>query len=87
MEISCDIYNGVPEILMTITVLQHQRLHKWFTFSALGESPGVACYVHNDVSKFPVTITVLQHQRLHKWFTFSAHGESPGAAGDRGKLE
>ena len=31
-----------PGFQMTITVLQHQRLHKWFTFSALGESPGAA---------------------------------------------
>ena len=27
---------------MAITVLQHLRLHKWFTFSALGESTGAA---------------------------------------------
>ena len=27
---------------MTTMVLQHLRLHKWFTFSALGESPGAA---------------------------------------------
>ena len=28
--------------LMTAMVLQHQRLHRWFTFSALGESTGAA---------------------------------------------
>ncbi|KXB89251.1 hypothetical protein HMPREF3191_01385 [Veillonellaceae bacterium DNF00626] len=28
--------------LMTTTVLQHLRLHKWSTFSAHGESPGEA---------------------------------------------
>ena len=27
---------------MTTMVLQHQRLHKWFTFPALGESTGVS---------------------------------------------
>jgi len=26
-EISCDIYNGVSEFLMTAAVLQHLRLH------------------------------------------------------------
>ncbi len=34
-DISCDIYNGVSEFLMTVTVLQHLRLHKWFTFSEI----------------------------------------------------
>ena len=31
-----------PGFQVTATVLQHLRLHKWFTFSAHGESPGAA---------------------------------------------
>ena len=39
---ACYVHNDVSKFPVTITVLQHLRLHKWFTFSAHGESPGVA---------------------------------------------
>ena len=41
-DVSCDIYNGVPEFLMTTTFLSRLRLHYTFTFSAHGESTGAA---------------------------------------------
>ena len=40
--VACYVHNGVPEFLMTTTVLQHQRLHHTFTFPAHGESTGAA---------------------------------------------
>ena len=39
---ACYVHNDVSKFPVTATVLQHLRLHKWFTFSAHGESPGVA---------------------------------------------
>ena len=39
---ACYVHNDVSKFPVTTMVLQHQRLHKWFTFSAHGESPGAA---------------------------------------------
>ena len=39
---ACYVHNDVSKFPVTIMVLQHLRLHKWFTFSALGESTGEA---------------------------------------------
>ena len=39
---ACYGHNDVSKFPVTIMVLQHLRLHKWFTFSAHGESPGAA---------------------------------------------
>ena len=39
---ACYVHNDVSKFPVTIMVLQHLRLHKWFTFSAHGESTGEA---------------------------------------------
>ena len=39
-----------PGFQMTATVLQHLRLHKWFTFSALGDKRSAARDGDNGVS-------------------------------------
>ena len=39
---ACYVHNDASKFPVTTMVLQHQRLHKWFTFSAHGESPGAA---------------------------------------------
>ena len=80
---------------MIVTVLQYLRLHKWFTFSALGDKRSAEkIYAFNDCHIYEYDFLGIVNDyngfttsKIALTFTFSAHGESPGAAGDRGKLE
>ena len=40
--VACYVHNDVSKFPVTVTVLQHLRMHKLFTFSALRESTGEA---------------------------------------------